>query len=588
MKFLKSFFACCAVLFVFSGCEKVSIPADPIGPEEGFVVYGNVYTAEKEVKSVTAFAVRNGRFEYVGDMEGVEAYVGKDTKIYDYRDKGLILPGMCDAHAHYLVDAAFDVLARHGKAVRFAENTSYKDYIEGLRKFHSTHPAAERIFAAGCGTSNLGADRTAAGLDSISTEIPIMSFSSDLHSACVNSALIKKAGILNPDGSLAKKYADFKGGSVEFENGKPTGVLTEQLASYVFNEYFGLEFTDDEVTETVTAARDKLHSMGIVTTLDGWTNFFGDDKLYQKATLADEKNWLKLNWTLCYSIASWHHEDYRGETEVAIKHMNDYKGPHLRHNVKLFVDGIVESGTGYILGLYPLDPFGDKGHGEPNWEADKVNAIVQQANAAGEGVHCHVMGDAAVQLAVNAFSQSTNKDVRNSICHIRNIDKSDYSRIASLNVGCASATNWHSNNILGRYIYYRVLNEPYSDEAYPIASFFRAGIPVSHSSDCPCVAGAFLPFDCMEIAVTGTDHNAPDSSIPWWTDELLTADQALQALTINGAEMLCVGEERGSIRKGKYADFIVVNQDPRSCGYYFIHNTKVLATFFEGEQVFGN
>lgn len=44
---------------------------------------------------------------------------------------------------------------------------------------------------------------------------------------------------------------------------------------------------------------------------------------------------------------------------------------------------------------------------------------------------------------------------------------------------------------------------PYCDESYPMASFFKAGIPVAHSSDCPCDTGTYLPFECMQIAVTG-------------------------------------------------------------------------------------
>ncbi|MBO5574015.1 MAG: amidohydrolase family protein [Clostridium sp.] len=66
----------------------------------------------------------------------------------------------------------------------------------------------------------------------------------------------------------------------------------------------------------------------------------------------------------------------------------------------------------------------------------------------------------------------------------------------------------------------------------------------------------------------------------------MTREQALTALTINCAKQMFLEEERGSIREGKYADFLLVDRDVLSCPAEEIHTAKAAATYFEGKKVF--
>jgi predicted amidohydrolase YtcJ len=88
----------------------------------------------------------------------------------------------------------------------------------------------------------------------------------------------------------------------------------------------------------------------------------------------------------------------------------------------------------------------------------------------------------------------------------------------------------------------------------------------------------------MEIVVTGIYQ--PEQSSPWWTEELLTREQALNALTINVAKQMFLENERGSISTGKYADFLLVDKDVLTCPVNEIHTAKPAATYFEGKKVF--
>jgi predicted amidohydrolase YtcJ len=76
--------------------NSVKISAD-------LVVYGKIFTSE-DYQVVEAFAVKDGKYVYVGDKAGAEAYIepGK-TEVLDYTGKGLVMPSCGNGHAHYSI-----------------------------------------------------------------------------------------------------------------------------------------------------------------------------------------------------------------------------------------------------------------------------------------------------------------------------------------------------------------------------------------------------------------------------------------------------------------------------------------------------
>ena len=79
---------------------------------------------------------------------------------------------------------------------------------------------------------------------------------------------------------------------------------------------------------------------------------------------------------------------------------------------------------------------------------------------------------------------------------------------------------------------------------------------------------------------------AGENGTPWWPEELITREQAIEALTINIAKQMFIENERGSISTGKYADFLLVDKDVLTCPVTEIHTAKPAATYFEGKKVF--
>ena len=92
----------CVALAGFAGCSDASSSVTVADT----VVYGKIYTANANREYVEAFAVKDGKYVYVGTEDGVQSYI-KDgtTKVVDYRDKGIIMPGATEGHGHYILAA---------------------------------------------------------------------------------------------------------------------------------------------------------------------------------------------------------------------------------------------------------------------------------------------------------------------------------------------------------------------------------------------------------------------------------------------------------------------------------------------------
>jgi predicted amidohydrolase YtcJ len=122
-------------------------------------------------------------------------------------------------------------------------------------------------------------------------------------------------------------------------------------------------------------------------------------------------------------------------------------------------------------------------------------------------------------------------------------------------------------------------------KSYPMKTYFDKGIHMTSHSDFPATSGSpDDPFGIIEIAVTGVLHG--ENGTPWWPEELITREQAIEALTINVAKQMLIEKERGSIAAGKYADFLLVTKDVLSCPETEIHEAKPAATYFEGKKVY--
>ena len=559
----------CCTMAVLTSCKSK--------PTADLVVYGKIFTSDNN-QIVEAFAVKDGKYIYVGDKAGAEVFIeeGK-TEVIDYTGKGLVMPGCGNGHAHYASGFAIQTVGTIVSPKDDANKFLTEILPAAVKKARDS--GAKAIFGFGWNMISFQKNMpTRQQLDAVCSDIPIYFADDEAHKGLANSVLLVKAGIMKEDGTPLKR--EIRGSVIQIgSDGTPTGFLKEQEGTYTrsFLDNENL-FSVDIATANMAEIEKLLLSEGYTMYIDGWSSYFYNSSLYQAAQQRDQAGDMRFVLGLCYEIESWMDVD---EAMAKASDVQKFASTHVKPNwIKLFMDGTVESGTGFVEPLYP-----DGHQGSENWSEEEVTDITRKANAKGLTMHIHAMGNKGVNRVVNAYINGGKDEMRNTLVHVYGVNPEDYKRMADHNIYVTSGMLWHHRSTELRDELNRTLPEGMKDKGFPLKSFFDHGVNVSSHSDFPATTGSpDDPFGIMEITVTGLYY--AEKGQPWWTEELLTREQALTALTINVAKQMFIENERGSISTGKYADFLLVNKDVLTCPANEIHTAKPAATYFEGKKVF--
>ena len=559
----------CCTMAVLTSCKSK--------PTADLVVYGKIFTSDNN-QIVEAFAVKDGKYIYVGDKAGAEVFIeeGK-TEVIDYTGKGLVMPGCGNGHAHYASGFAIQTVGTIVSPKDDANKFLTEILPAAVKKARDS--GAKAIFGFGWNMISFQKNMpTRQQLDAVCSDIPIYFADDEAHKGLANSVLLVKAGIMKEDGTPLKR--EIRGSVIQIgSDGTPTGFLKEQEGTYTrsFLDNENL-FSVDIATANMAEIEKLLLSEGYTMYQDGWSSYFYNSSLYQAAQQRDQAGDMRFVLGLCYEIESWMDVD---EAMAKASDVQKFASTHVKPNwIKLFMDGTVESGTGFVEPLYP-----DGHQGSENWSEEEVTDITRKANAKGLTMHIHAMGNKGVNRVVNAYINGGKDEMRNTLVHVYGVNPEDYKRMADHNIYVTSGMLWHHRSTELRDELNRTLPEGMKDKGFPLKSFFDHGVNVSSHSDFPATTGSpDDPFGIMEITVTGLYY--AEKGQPWWTEELLTREQALTALTINVAKQMFIENERGSISTGKYADFLLVNKDVLTCPANEIHTAKPAATYFEGKKVF--
>ena len=547
-------------------------------PTADLVVYGKIYTAEGN-QVVEAFAVKDGKYVYVGDKAGAEAFVkeGK-TEVVDYTDKGLVMPGCGNGHAHYTLGYAIQTV---GTIIGYEDSPEkfLKEIVPAAVK-KAKDSGAKAIFGQGWNLFTFKDKMpTRQDLDAICSDIPIYIADEEGHKGLVNSIMLVKAGIMKEDGTVLKK--EIRGGEIGIAaDGTPNGFLSEQAGTYTrsFLDNESL-FSIDIAKATMKSVQEHLLSEGYTMYIDGYSTYFFNENIFKAAQQIDQAGDLHIVLGLTTELDSWM------DTDKVLAKAGDakkYASTRVKPNwLKIFVDGTVEPGTGFVEPLYP-----DGHQGVVLWSEEELTDITRKANEKGVTVHTHVMGNKGVNRIVSAYVNGGKDEMRNTLVHVHGVYPEDYKRMADHNIYVTEGMLWHHfSNDKQELLKAGYVPKGMETKSYPMKSYFDHGINMSSHSDFPALSGSpDDPFGIMEVAVTGVYY--PEQAKPWWPEELLTREQALQALTINVAKQMFVENERGSVKEGKYADFLLVNKDVLTCPATEIHEAKPAATYFEGKKVF--
>jgi len=551
------YIAVITMLLGLTACKESTAP--------DLIVYGGqVITIDEKQPEVSAFAVRDGNFIARGSDDEMLALATDSTKLLDVKGK-TILPGFNDAHLHSVMVPP--------NATALWDTSSIDDLVSRLQIEVSNNPDdTSWLVAIGYDDVILGRHLTREDLDRVSTTRPVFVIHASLHLYAVNSFAIQNAAFpavpFNPSGG--KIYRD--------SQGEATGLLSERATwPLLFNDKQPTPFVSD-LTSALAALElfyQRAHSLGITS--------FGDAMVPKELALAywisdPEEHGIRVNLMLDGEDLEGAHWIKRIDQFAAFLGLSPFSSHWLRaKSIKIF-HGMSLSGrtTKQYEHYYGRpDYFGE----EPQRDQKSLDQLVSDIHEMGFQAAIHSNGDFEIDMALNAIAQASKNDTRDHrhrLEHASIVNDAILQRMKTLGVVMAP----HS------YIYEKgPMIEPYGEALWPRmfanASSYKYAIPNAGNSDYP-VSG-LSPLLRIQSLVTRTSRFGKVYGI----EQALTVEQALHAYTMGGAYATFEENLKGSITSGKYADFIILSDDPRKVDSQFIKDIKVLSTYVAGERRFG-
>ena len=532
--------------------------------------HGNVYTGVavvssfKMTKRADAIAVRDGRFEEVGDLNEVIKLRGPQTQVIDLGGK-FVMPGFNDAHLH-LASAGLELLNVNLLGVK-----SIDEFRERLRAKADAAAPGDWIVGAGWDETlwPVKTPPTRFDLDEVVTNHPVFLARVDGHSAVANARALQLASI-----TLASR--DPRGGKIERdESGQPNGLLRDTAMKAVQNVI--PEPTHDRRRQAMENALADLARWGITSAQDNssWEDFQVLEELEKDGKLtARVSEWLAFDDPV--ATLEEHRKAHAGSDEMLAKGM-----------LKGFMDGSLGSHSAALLEPYADDA---KNTGLPRYDQAKLDEMTKERMLAGFQIGFHAIGDKAVQMALDAFAvgekaakekkvkaANGGEDFRPRIEHAQVTTPMQILKFKDLKV-VASMQPCHLLTDM-KWAETR-LGQKRAAHSYAWADFLKRGVPLAFGTDYP--VEPVNPFRGLYAAITRKDEKG---KMEYYPEEKITIDQAIAAYTTGSAFAEFAEKDKGLIVPGMLADFVVLDRDPTAVDAQKLLGTRVLRTVVGGRTV---
>jgi len=468
-----------------------------------------------------------------------------------------VLPGLIDAHGH-VIELGLDALRLDVTGTR-----SVGELQQRMRDYVAAHPGSGWVLGAGW-NQELWAEKrfpTAADLDAVVSDRPVVLERVDGHALVANSAAMKLAGV-------TAATADPSGGRIERDaQGNPAGTFVDAAKGLIGRAVPPSTPADED--EALAKAQQILLGYG-VTGVGSMSTSMADWQAFQRAGTAGRLNVRLITYMTAADAAAaklspspWLYSD------------------RLRLvGVKLFADGALGS-----RGAWLKQPYAD----QPNsrglqFHSDaELLALADHAAAAGFQIATHAIGDAANAQIISVYEQLSRKygtARRWRIEHFQIVDPADIPRLAPAGI-IASMQPTHQTS--DRLMAQARLGPDRLAGAYAWQSVLKSGAKLAFGTDFPVESPN--PFPGLAAGVSRQDMSGQPPG-GWIPSERLTLGQALHAYTRGAAYAGFAEDKIGGLEPGKWADFVIVDRDPTSVDAQSLARTQVLETWVAGKKVF--
>ncbi|ARC84276.1 amidohydrolase family protein [Clostridium argentinense CDC 2741] len=502
---------------------------------------GKIISLENDNAIYHWIAIKNNLIYDFGNDEGFKVYISNSSDVIDLKGK-TILPGFYDSHVH-LVQTGLNSLS-----LDLSKCTSLKQIFKLIENKAKETAKGQFIRATGLDEYKLDEKRlpNRYELDNCAPDHPVWINRVEYHTSIVNSlALHKLKTPLNAEGT-------------ETKNNIPTGVLTGSASALVRKQILAKissEMRLEGVNKTLIDAIAK--GVTSINAMEGGFTFHDKDAEF----IYNNKDSFPIDIILFYQTVNIN--------KVLDKNLKRIGG-------SIFLDGSFGSRTAALSEPY----LGcDDAYGKLYFTQEEMNSFILKAYKNNIQVSTHAVGERAIEQIITAheYAQSIypNKNLRNRVEHFE-LPSLDHIKRAN-KLGLIASMQPTYEYLWGGYdkMYSKTIGKKKCEETNPFRKIIDNGLIICGGSD----------SDVTPINPILGIHSAVNHPI---SEHRVSVLEAIKMFTINSAYAVFEDNIKGSIKSNKYADFVILNENPLEIPKESLKDIEVLATIKEGHILYEN
>lgn len=564
-------------LLLMWSCNDKPIIASDISTSNQTIYYGgDILTMDGDTPTYAEAVVQqDGEIIFVGSKEEALKLYKKTANQINLEGKTM-LPAFLDAHGHFF-NVGFTSLCANLLPPPDGPGKNFDEIIQTMKNYADSEDGKYMIqkmgWIIGSGYDDSQLDEKdhlkAIDLDKISTDLPVVIMHQSGHLASMNSKALEMI-------KYTKATKDPEGGVIRRDkDGNPNGVLEEAAFFNVMMPLLG--HMDDEVAMTcIKKGQDEYAKNGYLTAQDGRTT--GEQLTALKAGANNRAFYIDI---VAYPDVTVGEETI---AEGEYKPSHSYKNKFRVGGVKLTLDGSPQGKTAWLTKCYHVNPEGRDGcyEGYAIMDDNQAADYVKMAFKNKWQILCHSNGDAAIGQYIKAVEAAEKDfgypDHRTVLIHGQTLRKDQIPDLVRLGIYASLFPmhtfywgDWHKESVLGA---------TRAEYISPCRDVLEAGIMLTSHHDAPVtMPNSMRVLDATVNRITRTGKVLGP-------DQRLTPYEGLKTLTTWAAQQYFEENSKGSISKGKLADFVILDKNPLKIDALEINKIQVVEAIKEGKSVF--
>ena len=530
-----------AILLSVFSCSKEKQQVDTL------VINANVYSVNSNFDKAEAFAIKDGKFFQVGTSKDLQNTFEADT-IIDAKGQA-VFPGFIDAHCH------FYGLGMNLQKVDLRGTTSFDEVMKRVLDYQNERQA-EFIIGRGW-DQNDWEDKKFPNkklLDALFPDTPVALTRIDGHAMLCNQAALDLANIT--------KETKMDGGEIIIEDGELSGVLIDNPMELV--EAIFPKPNRELQINALLDAQNICTNLGLTTVSDAGLH----REVIELMDSLQQTGDLHMRVYAMVSNTKDNLDYYLTKGKIKTDQLNV-------QSVKVYADGALGS-----RGAALKAPYSDKEHhfGAMVIGLEDFKALASRIEAANYQMNTHAIGDSANRFVLKTYEKTLQgeTDRRWRVEHAQIITDNDIELFKNKNI-IPSIQPTHATSDM--YWAEDRLGAERIKGAYAYKTLLNASGKVALGTDFP--VEQVSPFLTFYAAVSRQDVKGyPEGGFN--LQDGLSREETLKGMTIWAAYANFEEDEKGSIEVGKFADFIILDQDIMTTDVKNIPNIKVEQTYIGG------